>query len=119
MDPDLGDSGPSLVTPAECGAGVAPCLALRWVQRVGRPLDLTLASEPVRGGRGCGEAERCSQAWVGAVSLGPQGVPWLQVPGGGPEGGTQLPSREGLAKERVGLWVGWAEDVFGSKQGRL
>lgn len=118
MDPDLGDLGPSLVTLAECGAVVAPCPALHWVQRVGRPLDLTLASEPVCGGRGCGEAERCSQAWVGAVSLGPQGVPWLQVPGGG-WGGTQLPSREGLAKERVGLWVGRAEDIFGSKQGRL
>ena len=67
---------------------------------------------------GVGAAERCSQAWVGAVSPGPQGVPRLQAPGLG----GQLPSQEGLAKaswrEQVSLQVGWAEGVLGSKQGR-
>lgn len=58
----------------------------------------------------------------GAVSSEPQGVPLLQVPGGG-----AAASREGLANAsgrervgfRVGLQVGRAEDVLGSKQGRL
>ena len=51
--------------PAECGVAVALFPVLCWVQGVGRSLDSTLASGPVHGGRGRGEAERCSQAWVG------------------------------------------------------
>ena len=46
--------------------------------------ELTLASRPAQRARGHGLAERRSQACVGAVRMGPQGVPWgLRAPGGG------------------------------------
>lgn len=99
------------MTPAECRVAVALFPVLCWVQGMGRPLNSTLASWPVHGGRGCGEAERCSQAWVGAVSLEPQRVPLLQVPGGGGSRSAgrawrMLPGGSGWAFGWAFRWVG-------------